>query len=129
MDIQELVKDKSTWTSLIIGVLCGGLSYWFQPYGDRFVLGINIYLLLGILTFTGALLTGLAFKKPGGHIPFFLCAGVLMAVMGRVFYDITFIDKTHHNLWPLEILFVLGVVVPATLAATALVYLILKMIR
>ncbi len=129
MHLRELLKNKSILTSLITGLICGALSYWFQPYNDRFVLGMDIYILMGLLTFLASLLIGLAFIKPGFIVPLYLCVGFVASVMGRIFYDITFIEKSHHNLWPLEILFVLGVILPASLAGSLIAYLIYKLRR
>ena len=116
MNLPDLLMDKTFRTTLIIGLICGAISYWFQPYNERNVLGMDIYLFMGILALTASLLAMVMTRGIWYQIPLFLGVGFLISVMGRIFYDVTFIDKTHHNLWPFEILFVLGIIVPASFA-------------
>lgn len=129
MNVSALLKDTSFQTSLIFGLIIGAISYWFQPYNDRTVLGIDLFLLMGVSTFVASLLAVFVNRGVWFQIPLFLCAGVLISVMGRIFYDITFIDKTHHNLWPFEILYVLGIILPASFAGVFIAFLLKKAIK
>ena len=129
MNLPDLLKDKTFRTTLIIGLVCGAISYWFQPYNERNLLGMDIYLLMGILAFTASALAMVINRGIWYQIPLFLGAGFLISVMGRIFYDVTFIDKTHHNLWPFEILFVLGIIVPTSFTGGFLAFLLKKTIK
>jgi len=129
MKISGLLKDTSFQTSLIFGLICGAISYWFQPYNERKVLGIALFLLLGLLTFVASLPAVFVTRGVWFQIPLFLCAGVIISVMGRILYDVTFVDKTHHNLWPFEVLFVLGIILPASFVGVFMASLLKKAIK
>ena len=129
MNFQDLFKDKAKRSFIIIGLICGGLSYWFQPYNERTVFGVDIYLLMGVLAFVASLLAGLTLRGAWFQISLLICAAFVTSDMGRVFFDVTFIDKSHHNLWPFEILFALGVIVPSSFAGVFIAHLIHKVRR
>lgn len=97
--------------AILLGILCGALSYWFNPYNDMYVEGMNIYVILGIAVFVSALGLGLVYKKSNLLTPVLICLGVVIAAMARILDD-TRIDPTDHNLFPFEILSLLMVAVP-----------------
>lgn len=98
-------------TSLILGLFCGALSYWFNAYNVMMVFGLSIYLVLAVTTFTSAFGFALLHKKASALSPVLICTGVIIAAFGRIFYDISK-DATSHNLFPFEILIILGISAP-----------------
>ncbi len=61
MALKGLIKDKTVQASVIAGIIGGAISYWFQPYNERQLLGMDIYLLMGILAIVASMGIGLAF--------------------------------------------------------------------
>lgn len=129
MNLSALLKAPSFQTSLIFGLICGAIPHWFKPYNERTFTGIDLFLLMGVLTFVAPLLAVFVTRGVWIRIPFILCIGVLISVMGRIFYDVTFNDKTHHHLWPFEILVVLGIILPASFASAFIAFLLQKAIK
>jgi hypothetical protein len=41
------VKNKIVKLIILVGIMVGGLSYWFNPYDELSLLGISIYKLMG----------------------------------------------------------------------------------
>ncbi len=107
------MKNKMRLFSIIMGLICGALSYWFNAYNEMYVLGINIYILMGILSVLLAIFLGVRFKKEVYSIPLYYSFGFIIAVLGRIFFDIA-MDSSTHNLFPFEIVFVLVIIIPAS---------------
>lgn len=105
-----MARSNKIW-SLVLGIISGALSYWFNPYNDMYVEGLNIYVILGITVFVSALSLGFLYKKSNLLSPVLICVGVVVAAMARILDD-TRIDPTDHNLFPFEILTLLIVAVP-----------------
>jgi uncharacterized membrane protein len=40
------VKNKIVKLIILVGIMVGGLSYWFNPYDELSLLGISIYKLM-----------------------------------------------------------------------------------
>ncbi|WP_076499074.1 hypothetical protein [Belliella pelovolcani] len=97
------MKDKSVIKMVLGGFLIGGLGYWFQPYNDLYILGINIYLIIGVGAFLASLFMSLYKKRKPIKIASFVTIGIILAVVCRIVYDITFWDGTSHNLAPFEL--------------------------
>ncbi len=121
------MKNKMKLFSSIIGVVCGALSYWFNSYNDMYIGEINIYYLMAILSFVSAVAFGFIYKKYVFKIPIYFCAGFVISVLGRIFWD-TSKDSTSHNLFPFEILFVLIIIIPSTIVGSYLINFINKKI-
>ena len=98
------MKSKITILIIIVGLIIGGISYWFQPYNEMTIFGSNIYLIWSIGAFLGALFLMIIFKKMPVQISLFLTLGVVIAVLLRIIYDTTFWDSTSHNLAGIEII-------------------------
>jgi uncharacterized membrane protein YfcA len=89
---------------LLAGLLIGALAYWFQPYNQTTVLGLNMWLIMAIGAFlASALLIRYLYQKPP-KIAMRVTLGVLLAILARIIYDTTLWDPTSHNLAPLEII-------------------------
>jgi hypothetical protein len=50
----------------LVGIMVGGLSYWFNPYDELSLLGISIYKLMGAGAFLGSLSLTLILNKDLG---------------------------------------------------------------
>ena len=88
------------------GLISGALVHWSTGYNQELmVAGMGKWLLTGILS--GLVTLGfiiLSKERPLSYIHM-IVAGTVGAVLLRVLSDVVFIDPTHHNLWPFEILF------------------------
>lgn len=119
------MKNRTRIFSSIIGVVCGALSYWFNPYNEMYVGSINIYFLMGVLAFLSIAALGSIYKKYAFRLPIYFCAGFIISVLGRIFFDISN-DPSSHNLFPFEVVFVLVIIIPSSFAGSFLIDLINK---
>lgn len=104
---------RNSWI-ILIGVIIGAISYWFNPYNDLYFLGIHIWILMGVGAFLGAILSRLLFLTKTSKCALFLTLGILISVLLRIIYDITFWDPTSHNLAPFEIIIAALITLPAS---------------
>lgn len=108
--------------SVVAGTAIGAIAYWFQPYNETTFLGINIFVIMG----TGALLAACLLQLWRSTKPLtnaiYVTTGVLVAVMLRILFDLTFMDATSHNLLPIEILFAGVVAFPGALLGALVVF-------
>ena len=123
------MKAKVKIWIIIIGLIIGGISYWFQPYGQMTVLGIHMYLIWSIGALLGALFLMLFIKKKPSQISLFLSLGVTLAILARIIYDTTFWDSTSHNLAPFEIIMGALITIPCAFLGTFLARLIKKIFK
>lgn len=119
------MKNKIKIFSLIIGVVCGAISYWFNSYNEMYVNGINIYYLMGVLAFISIFALGFVYKKFVFSLPIYFSIGFVISVLGRIFFDISN-DPSSHNLFPFEVVFVLAIIVPSSFAGSFLINFINK---
>lgn len=89
----------------LIGLFIGIITYWFQPYNQTELGGISIWLIIGALSFIGALIFSFLNEPKAFRLAFFISLGVLLANLIRICYDIQFWDPTSHNLAPFELIF------------------------
>ena len=92
------------WVTLI-GILIGAISYWRVPYNDVNFLDIQLWVLVGSGTLIGSLFSTLYFNQKPSKIGLLITLGVILSVIIRIIYDITFWDSTSHNLAPFEVVF------------------------
>jgi hypothetical protein len=92
------------WVTLV-GILIGAISYWRIPYGEVNLLEIQIWLLVGSGTLIGSLFSTLYFNQKPSKIGLLITLGVVLSVIIRIIYDVTFWDSTSHNLAPFEVIF------------------------
>ena len=121
------MENKMIKYTALTGLICGALSYWFNPYNNLYFLGIPIYYIMGISSFISVIGLGLKFKNYIFSIPIYFCIAFIIAAMMRIIYDTTIIDPTHHNLFPFEIGLILIVIVPSSLLGSILIYFINKL--
>ena len=115
---------------IFIGLIIGGIAYWFQPYKELAApLGIHVYLIWCLGAFWGALFLMVYLNKSPSLISLFLTLGIVLAVLARIIYDTTFWDSTSHNLAPFEIFYCGVITVPCAFAGSFLVVAIKKIIK
>lgn len=122
------MKPKALLWGVLAGVLVGAIGYWFQPYNQPTILGLHIWVVMGVGAFlAAALLLFFLEEKPGNKaglialgIAFFVALGVVAAVLARIIYDTLFRDSTSHNLAPFELLICFVVTIPGAFAGALL---------
>jgi hypothetical protein len=108
---------KIKFLIITIGFVIGVLSYWFTPYNQDNVSGINIWWLMGLLSFFSTVIIGVYLKKAFDSILLFICIGFVIAILSRIFFDISN-DPSSHNLFPFEIIFTTGIVALSSFAGS-----------
>jgi hypothetical protein len=121
------MRNKEGILSTLIGLLIGGLAYWFQPYNQTSVFGVNMWLILSLGVFIASLFLIFALKVKPINIALPLSLGVIIAVLARIIYDTTFWDATSHNLAPFEILFATLIAFPSSFIGVFLGHFIKKL--
>lgn len=99
-----------------VGLIIGGIAYWFQPYNQMTVLGLNIWLIMSIGSFIASAFIMLYLKEKPLKIALFVSLGVALAILARIIYDTIFWDSTSHNLAPFEIIIGGIVTIPSAIA-------------
>ena len=117
----------TTFLLLLFGFIVGVLAYWLNSYNDLNVLGIHIYIILSVGSFIAAFAGMTIFKKKSFFTSVVINSGILIAVLFRIFFDIEFIDSSHHNLFPFEIIIVLLIAFPSALIGAYLSYFLKKL--
>lgn len=121
------MKSKAGIVTTLTGAIIGGMAYWFQPYNQSTVLGINIWLIIGIGAFIASFLLQLFVNEKPAKIALLVSLGVALAVLARIIFDVTFWDSTSHNLAPFEIIICGIVAVPSAFVGVFLAHLIKKL--
>jgi hypothetical protein len=116
-----LLKMKTMETKVKLGIIgvgliIGGIAYWFQPYNQMTVLGLNIWLIMSIGSFIASAFIMLYLKEKPLKIALFVSLGVALAILARIIYDTIFWDSTSHNLAPFEIIIGGIVTIPSAIA-------------
>lgn len=124
--MKDLIKYYLIKSATLTGIFIGVLAYWFQPYNQTTLFGVNIWLIMGIGAFLGALvlmtfLTGKPIKTA-----LLIVLGVVIAVLARILYDTLLWDPTSHNLAPFEILWAVFATAPGAFSGAFLGLLIKK---
>jgi membrane associated rhomboid family serine protease len=77
--LQKSYKNKSenkiVKLIILVGIMVGGLSYWFNPYDELSLLGISIYKLMGAGAFLGSLSLTLILNKRPWEIALLITTG------------------------------------------------------
>ncbi len=99
------MKRKTKILAILTGVLVGAISCWFNPYSEMTLLGVPIWMLMSGGALIGAfLITILRGGSPWTNA-LFVSLGIILAVISRIVYDVTFWDPTSHNLAPFEVIY------------------------
>jgi hypothetical protein len=99
------MKKKIKMVIILVGILIGAISYWRIPYADLDYSYINIWLFVGAGSFFGSFFSTLFFREKPWQVALFITLGVVLAVLIRIVYDVTFWDSTSHNLAPFEMVY------------------------
>ena len=97
----------------LVGLIIGGIAYWFQPYNQDTVLGINMWIIMSMGTFIASFLLVLFINEKPPKIALLVSLGVALAVLARIIYDTPFYDSTSHNMAPFEIIICGIVTIPS----------------
>ena len=120
------MKNKARIVATLVGLIIGGIAYWFQPYNQSTVMGISMYLIMTAGAFFAALLLKLFVNEKSPKIALLVSLGVVIAVLARIIYDTTFWDSTSHNLAPIEIIICGIITIPCAFAGAYLGLLLIK---
>lgn len=123
------MKQSPGLSATVTGIFIGAIAYWFQPYNQTTVLGVNMWLIMGIGALLGALLLMLFLQEKPSKTALLVSLGVIFAIFARILFDTLFWDPTSHNLAPFEILFAGFVTVPGAFIGVYLGVLINKYFR
>ena len=112
--IQQKFNNMKTkiWI-ILVGILLGNISYWFNSFDEYSVMGEYIYLFMSIGPLLGSFLFTIYLTENPAKIALLIYIGVLLAYIVRIFFDINFIDSTSHNLFPFEIIGISVVTIPS----------------
>ena len=117
------MKNKIVILIIFVGIMAGGLSYWFNPYNELSLLGISIYKLMGAGAFLGSLSLTLILNEKPWKIALLITTGIIIGIMCRIIFD-GINDSSTHNLFPFEIIIALFVSVPSAFIGSYLSVLI-----
>jgi hypothetical protein len=119
-------KIKIRFGITLVGLIVGGIAYWFQPYNQDTVMGINMWLIMTIGATISSFLLKLFVDEKPPKIALLVSLGIALAVLARIIYDTTFWDSTSHNMAPFEIIICGIITIPAAFAGAYLGLLIKK---
>jgi len=112
------MKTKLIILIILLGLIIGGISYWFQPYNQMQLIGGFIMIMRCTGFFLGALILMLFIKKEPFLISLFFTFGIMLAYFARFFYDVTFWDSTSHSLAGIEVIVVQFLTIPFVFAGS-----------
>lgn len=107
-------NNESLWV-IIVGMIVGGISYWFNEYNIMEIGGISIYWIIGVGSMFGSMLMGYKFKLKPAKSAKFISLGVMLSVLIRIIFDTAFVDSTSHNLAPFEVIIATAIAFPCAL--------------
>lgn len=118
------MKKKIVILIILVGIMAGGISYWFNPYNEMSFLGISIYKLMAAGAFLGSLSLTLILNEKPWKIALLITAGIIIGIMCRIIFDGINDSSTSHNLFPFEIIIALFITVPSAFIGSYLSLLI-----
>jgi uncharacterized membrane protein YfcA len=99
------MKKKIKMGIMLVGTLIGAISYWRIPYAELDFSDIKLWLFVGVGTLIGSFFSTLFFRQNPWQVALFITLGVVLAVLIRIIYDVTFWDSKSHNLAPFEMVY------------------------
>ncbi len=114
------MKIKSVVWPVLVGILVGALAYWSQSYSNINVFGKFSAIATSAGSFLGALMLAILLRDKISKIALLVSAGVAIAVLARVFFDISYVDSKSHNLFPFEVFFMVLYSIPFSFLGAAL---------
>ena len=125
--MNKKMKTKVNIAITLVGLIIGGISYWFQPLSQLQILGSYIPLVWSVGAFLGSLLLMSLLNEKASKIALLISLGFMLAVLARIIFDGTFVDTRSHNLAPFEIIICGLITIPCSFAGVYLVLLIKKL--
>lgn len=116
-------NNESLWVT-IVGMIVGGISYWFNEYNIMEIGGISIYLIMGVGSLIGSMLMQYRYKLKPVKSAQFISLGVIFSVLIRIIFDTAFVDSTSHNLAPFEVIIAATIAFPCALIGAYLMNLL-----
>ena len=120
------MKPKVKFLITLIGFLIGGVSYWRTPYNELNLLDTQMWILFVFGTLIGSFIVNLYLNNKPIKVAILISLGVVLSVIFRILYEITFMDTSSHNLAPFEILVSVIQTLPMSLLGAYLGKAILK---
>ncbi len=115
---------KSASLAILTGLVLGGIAYWTPAYSDLYFQENSIILVMWTAgAFLGTVALMFFLQEEPWRIALLISGGFILSVIGRIIYDVTFVDPTHHNLAPFEIGFCGMLVFPSSFAGAYLYFL------
>jgi len=87
----------------VSGFFIGIFSNWIVAYAPNTFLGINIFLYITLVSLIGSVVFGCFKTINPVNGALLISFGITFACLLRIMYDISFIDKSMHNLLPFEL--------------------------
>jgi len=109
-----------------IGFILGGISYWLLPYNEMYLMGIHVWAVMAIGSFLASFITASLVNGSRSKIALSISGGVVLAVIGRIFFDLLVVDSTSHNLAVFEIIVAVLLTLPNTFLGSYFSSLIFK---
>lgn len=98
----DKIIDRIIVWAIPLGFITGLCGFWFQPYNQMEVLGINIYVITAVLSAVSAIIVVYVVEdSPPFKTALLIVAGGLIAMTCRIVFDVIS-DPTSHNLLPFE---------------------------
>lgn len=105
--------------ALVLGLIAGGLSYWFNPDNVLYIVGIQIHVVMAVGSLAAAWYAAWKYQLGIAKNSLLVTAGVTIAVIGRIVVD-GILDSSSHNLFPLELIAAWVVTFPSALIGALL---------
>ncbi|WP_228850494.1 hypothetical protein [Aegicerativicinus sediminis] len=121
------MKTKVKFLITLIGFLIGAVSYWRTPYKELNLLDTQMWILFVFGTLIGSFILNLYLNNKPIKVAILISLGVVLSVIFRILYEITFMDTSSHNLAPFEILVSVIQTLPMSLLGAYLGKTILKL--
>lgn len=106
---------------VLLGILVGAFGYWTTDFAEDGDFSRTIYSILGPGAFAAAILSTWLRKKDPGFNALMISLGVMVGMLSRILYDMIS-DPQSHNLFPIELMLGLVIVLPAAFLGSFLVW-------
>lgn len=110
---------KAKILTILVGILIGAISYGFQPSENMISFGNTTIYIWGLGTFMGSLLLSFLLNIKAYEIALWISLGVLVGLMFKISYDMTFLAVSH-NLLGIEVIICAFFTFPSSFAGAYL---------
>ncbi len=116
----QMIQKKHLPT-IAIGFAVGAIGYWTADFSEDGEFSRVIYSILGPGAFICSVISFSLRKKSPGFIALLVSLGVMLGMLSRILFDIL-IDPSSHNLFPIELMLGLVIVLPAAFFGSFIVW-------